>query len=54
MNKFHIALTGILCIAGIVVACIIKGIDGTIIASGCAIIGTLVGYCFKEVKDKVK
>jgi len=50
MSKYHIALAGIFAITTIVCCCIIKGIDGTIIAGGCGIVGTIVGYCFAKEK----
>jgi len=49
-DKHIVAVAGILSIAGIVVACIFNGLNGTIIAGGCGIIGTIVGYCFGKVK----
>ena len=51
-DKFIIALVGIVCITAIVVTCVAKGIDGVVIASGCGLIGTLVGYCFGQKEEK--
>jgi len=49
-DKTVVAIVGIGGITTIVVACIFNNIDGTIIASGCGIIGTIVGYVFGKVK----
>lgn len=51
-SRFVVALFGIGCITTIVVTCVVKGIDGTIVAGGCAAIGTIVGYCFNKMKNK--
>jgi len=48
-DKNIVAIVGIGGITTIVTACIFNNIDGTIIASGCGIIGTIVGYCFGKV-----
>lgn len=50
-GKFIVAIVGLVSIASIVVACIVRGIDGTVVAGGVGVIGTICGYCFgKGVK----
>ena len=45
-DKTIVALFGIGAITAIVITCAYKNIDGTIIAGGRGIIGTIIGYCF--------
>lgn len=50
--KFIVAIVGIATIGAIIVACILKGIDGTVVAAGCGMIGSIVGFAFgKKLKD---
>ena len=50
-DRTIVAIFGISTIGAIIIACVYKNIDGTIIAGGCGIIGTIVGYCFGKVKN---
>lgn len=45
-----VAITGILAVTTIVCVCILTGINGTVVASGTGIIGTIMGYVFGKVK----
>ena len=49
-DRMIVAIVGIIGIVAIIVACIFNGINGTIIAGGCGLIGTIVGYVFGKVK----
>jgi len=41
-----VAIVGLVCAAGLGIACVLKGIDSAIIASVAVSIGTIVGYAF--------
>lgn len=47
-------IVAIICIAGLLVLALAKGIDGTLLASGLAILGGLGGYEIKVLRDKAK
>ena len=47
-------IVAIICITGLLVLALVKGIDGALLASGFALIGGLGGYEIKVLKDKAK
>lgn len=49
-DKFIVAMVGIGAVTAIVCTCIVCGINGTIVAGGIGIIGTITGYVFGKVK----
>ena len=51
-DKYTIALVGVCCITAITVACIVTGIDGAIVGSALATIGTIIGGIFGYLKGK--
>jgi len=49
-DKMIVAIVGILSISAIVCTCVLSGIDGTLVAGGVGVIGTITGYVFGKVK----
>lgn len=51
-DKFVIALTGVICIASIAVACIATGIDGVVVGSAIGAISGIISGIFGYMKGK--
>ena len=52
--KYIVALVGVICVTAVLCMALYKGIDGTLLSGGLAILGGIVGYCFKAVNVKAK
>jgi len=46
----YIAVLGIVCVLGIEVIALLKGVDGTMFGVACATVGGIVGWVFKGYK----
>jgi len=51
-EKHVVGLFGVGCLTAIGIACVLKGIDATIILGVGAIIGTVVGYAYGVLRPK--
>jgi len=51
-DKFIVALTGVVCITSISVACIVSGIDGVVVGSAIGAISGIIAGIFGYLKGK--
>jgi len=51
-DKFVVALTGVVCITSIAIACIVTGIDGVVVGSSIGAISAIIAGIFGYLQGK--